>query len=67
MLVFHIKELLEKNKISRYKMRIYLDWSYTRVNDYYFSRVKSIKVEEIIQLCNLFDCNVKDLFEYKKK
>lgn len=67
MLVFHIKELLEKNKISRYKMRIYLDWSYTRVNDYYFGRVKSIKTEEIIQLCNLFDCNVKDLFEYKKK
>lgn len=67
MLVFHIKELLEKNKISRYKMRIYLDWSYSRVNDYYFGRVKSIKAEEIIQLCNLFNCNVKDLFEYKKK
>lgn len=67
MLVFHIKELLEKNHISRYKMRIYLNWNYKRVNDYYFGRVKDIKSSEIIQMCELFNCNVKDLFEYKKK
>lgn len=67
MLIFHIKELLEKNNISRYKMRIYLDWNYKRVNDYYFGRVKDIKSSEIIQLCELFKCNTQDLFEYKKK
>ena len=33
MIVFKIKELLEKNKISRYKMRMFLDWIYKRVND----------------------------------
>ena len=67
MIVFKIKDLLEKNKISRYKMRIYLDWNYKRVNDYYFGRVKDIKASEIEQLCELFKCNINDLFEYKKK
>ncbi|MCI9177603.1 MAG: helix-turn-helix transcriptional regulator [Clostridia bacterium] len=66
MITFHIKELLEKHKISRYKMRIYLDWNYKRVNDYYFGRAKDIKTSEIKQLCELFDCNVGDLFTYQK-
>lgn len=67
MLIFHIKDLLEKHHISRYKMRIYLDWNYKRVNDFYFGRAKEIKVSEIIQLCQLFNCNVCDLFTYKAK
>ncbi|MBD9158690.1 MAG: XRE family transcriptional regulator [Clostridiales bacterium] len=67
MIIFKIKDLLEKNKISRYKMRIYLDWNYKRVNDYYFGRVKDIKTSEIEQLCELFKCDITDLFEYKKK
>lgn len=67
MLIFHIKELLEKHKMSRYKMRIYLDWNYKRVNDFYFGRAKEIKTSEIIQLCQLFNCNVCDLFTYKTK
>lgn len=46
MIVFHIKELLTKNKMSRYKLEKYSSLSYERVNDYFFGRVKSIKVEE---------------------
>lgn len=57
MIVFHIKELLTKNKMSRYKLEKYSSLSYERVNDYYFGRVKSIKVEELEELCNLFECN----------
>lgn len=66
MLIFHIKELLEKNKISRYKMRIYLDWNYKRVNDFYFGRAKEIKTSEIEQMCELFNCKIEDLFTVKK-
>lgn len=67
MLVFHIKELLEQNKMSRYKLRQYTSLTYERVNDYYFSRVKAIKVEELEELCKLFKCNTQDIVEYKKK
>lgn len=66
MIVFHIKELLTKNKMSRYKLEKYSSLSYERVNDYYFSRVKAIKVEELEELCNLFNCNTQDIVEFKK-
>lgn len=66
MIVFKIKELLEKNKMSRYKLRQYTNFSYERVNDYYFNRVKAIKVEELEILCKLFKCNVQDIVEFKK-
>lgn len=66
MIVFHIKELLQKHKMSRYKLEKYSKLSYERVNDYYFSRVKAIKVEELEELCNLFNCNIQDIVEFKK-
>lgn len=66
MVVFKLKELLEKNKMSRYKLRQYTDLTYTRVNDYFFGRVKDIKVSEINVLCKLFNCKITDLIEYKK-
>ena len=66
MIVFHIKELLTKNKMSRYKLEKYSKLSYERINDYFFGRVKSIKVEELEELCNLFDCNTQDIVEFKK-
>lgn len=66
MIVFHIKELLQKHKMSRYKLEKYSSLSYERVNDYYFGRVKSIKVEELEELCNLFECNTQDIVEFKK-
>ena len=67
MVIFKIKKLLEKNNMSRYKLRQYTGFSYTRVNDYYFGRVKDIKTSEIDILCKLFNCKIEDLFEYKKK
>ena len=66
MIKFKVKELLEKQKLSRYKLRQYTSLSYERVNDYYFGRVKAIKVEEIEELCELFNCNIQDIVEYKK-
>lgn len=67
MVIFKVKNLLEKNKMSRYKMRQYTGFSYTRVNDYYFGRVKDIKVSEIDILCKLFKCRIEDIVEYKSK
>lgn len=66
MVVFKIKNLLEKNNMSRYKLRQYTGFSYTRVNDYYFGRVKDIKVSEVEILCKLFNCKIEDIVEYKK-
>ena len=66
MIKFKVKELLEKNKMSRYKLRQYTSLSYERVNDQYFGRVKAIKTEELEELCNIFNCNIQDIVEFKK-
>lgn len=67
MLEFKIKELLNKNKMSRYKLRKYTDFTYERINDYYFGRVKSIKTSELELLCKIFKCNTNDIIEFKEK
>ena len=66
MLIFKVKELLSKNNMSRYKLRQYSNLSYERVNDYYFGRVKAIKVEELEELCQILNCNTQDIVEFKK-
>lgn len=66
MLIFKIKELLEKNNMSRYKLRYYTNFSYERVNDYYFGRVRAMKPEELEILCKVFQCNINDIIEYKE-
>lgn len=67
MIQFKVKEMLEKQKLSRYKLRQYTSLSYERVNDYYFGRVKAIKVEELEELCKLFNCKIEDIIEFKNK
>ena len=66
MINIKIKELLEKNNMYRYKLQQYTNLSYRRINDYYFNRVNFIKVEELEELCNLFNCNTQDIVEFKK-
>lgn len=67
MVVFKVKELLEKNKMSRYKLRQYSNLTYERVNQFYFGTAKSIKVEELEMLCKIFKCNTADIIEYKER
>jgi DNA-binding Xre family transcriptional regulator len=35
--------------------------------NFIFGSAKSIKVEEIEILCNIFKCNIEDLMQYKEK
>lgn len=65
MLVFKIKELLEKNNISRYKFQQITQWNQKRINAFYFGTVHTITVPEIEMMCKIFNCQVQDLFEIK--
>ena len=67
MIDFKVKQLLEKNKMSRYKLRQYTEFTYERVNQFYFGTAKSIRIEELEILCRLFKCNTADIIEYKEK
>lgn len=66
MVIFKVKELMEKNNITRYKMIQLTNWNYKRINAFYFNRVKLVTVEELEKLCEIFKCDIKDLIELKK-
>ena len=66
MIVFKLKEMLEKKNITRYKLQQYTDLSLRRINDYYFGKAKFIKVEELDILCKTLECKLTDIIEFKK-
>ena len=66
MVIFKVKELMEKNNITRYKMIQLTNWNYKRINAFYFNRVKLVTIEELEKLCEILKCDIKDLIELKK-
>ena len=60
---FKIKEQLEKNQISRYKLQQLTNWNYKRINAFYKGTVIEIKVEELEIFCKIFKCKIEDLIE----
>ena len=65
MIIFKIKELLEKKDISRYKLQKLTNWNYKRINAYYFNKVISININELETLCDIFSCELSQLIERK--
>ena len=57
---------MKQHDISRYKLQKLTDWNYKRINAYYFGKVISINVAEIDVLCDIFNCEIQDLFVRKK-
>ena len=66
MIIFNIKELMEKQNISRYRLQQLTNWNYKRINAYYFNKVININVKELDTLCDMFDCDLTDLIKRKK-
>ena len=61
MLIFRIKELMEENNISRYKLQKLTNWNYKRINAFYFNRIKQVTLEELEKLCEILKCDISDL------
>ena len=56
MIKFNVKELMEKQNITRYRLQKLTNWNYKRINAYFFNRVVSINVNELETLCDIFGC-----------
>ena len=66
MVIFNFKKLLEKNNMSRYRFQFLSNFDMRRINQFYFGTAKNIKTEEIDIICDIFECNIEDLIQYKK-
>lgn len=65
MIQFLIKELLEKNNMSRYRFQFLTGFDIRRVNAFYFNKAKNIKVSELETICDLFNCDTNEVVTYK--
>lgn len=66
MIKLKVKELMENQNISRYRLQQLTKWNYKRINAYYFNKVISINVKELDTLCDIFECELSELIERKK-
>jgi DNA-binding Xre family transcriptional regulator len=65
MIIFKVKDLMEKNNITRYRLQKLTNWNFKRINAYYFGTVVNISVSELEALCKIFNCKISDLIELK--
>ena len=61
-----LKEILEKKKVSRYRLQLLTNLNYPRINQLYKNTAKNISFEEIEILTDVLDCSIADLIEKSK-
>lgn len=65
MVYLAIKELLRKNKKSKYWLVKNIEMGYQTITDMMEGNTKGIKFETIDKLCKVFNCTPNDLFKIK--
>lgn len=67
MIVLKLKEVLEKKKISRYRLQLLTNLNYPRINQLYKNTAKNISLEELDILTNVLNCSVSDLIKKERE
>lgn len=65
MVSLKLKELLDKKKISRYRLQLLTNLNYPRINQLYKNTAKNISFEELDILTTVLNCSISDLIEKK--
>lgn len=65
MVYLNIKELLKKQKKTKYWLVKNMESGYQTVSDMMNNKTKGIRFETIEKLCNLLECTPNDLFKFK--
>lgn len=63
MVKLKLNEILEKKKISRYRLQFLTNLNYPRINQLYKNTAKNISLDEIDILTSILQCPISDLFE----
>ncbi len=66
MIELNLKEILDKKKMSRYKLQLSTNLNYPRINQLYKKQAKNISFEELDVLTTTLNCTVSDLLVKKE-
>lgn len=64
--IFKLENVLQKNNITKYKLSRITNIRYDTICNYCKGNVSLINVEYLKIFCNVLNCNIGDIIEYKK-
>ena len=64
---FKLQSVLDKKNMSKYKLSRITNIRYDTICNYCNSKVTLINVEYLKIFCNVLNCKIEDIIEYKKK
>ncbi len=65
-IIFKLQDVLNKNNITRYKLSRMTNIRYDTICNYCKGNVTLINVEYLKIFCNMLNCNIEDIIEYKE-
>lgn len=66
MVVLHIKDIMLKKNINRYKLSQITGIKYDIITKYYNGECYQIDLLNIAKICNALECELKDILELQK-
>ena len=64
--IFKLQSVLDKNSITKYKLSKITNIRYDTICNYCKGNVTLINVEYLKIFCNVLNCDISDIIEYKK-
>ncbi len=64
-IIFKLQDVLNKNNITKYKLSRITNIRYDTICNYCSGNVTLINIEYLKIFCNLLNCNIEDIIEYK--
>ena len=65
-IIFKLQDVLNKNNITKYKLSRMTNIRYDTICNYCNGNVTLINVEYLKIFCNILNCNIEDIIEYKE-
>lgn len=65
-IIFKLEDVLNKNNITKYKLSRITNIRYDTICNYCKGNVSLINVEYLKIFCNILNCTVDEIIEYKK-
>ena len=66
-IIFKLKDVLDKNHITRYQLSKLTNIRYDTICNYCKGNVTLLNIEYLKIFCNILNCNIEDIIEYKNR